>query len=439
MPSRPIAAALAVLSLAAPMTAAAADPLDAVAERYVKLVLAVGSHRPDYVDAYHGPAEWRAEAERAGKRPLPALAAEADAALAAARAAAVAPGDRDRELRRGFLAGQLAALRAFVGILSGDKLSFDDEARALYGVAPPRRDLAAVEAAYAAVRARLDALLPGQGPIPPRYAAWKEGLAVPRERIEPVMRAAIEEVRRRTLPHVALPARERFSLALVTGKPWGAYNWYRGKAESLIEVNTTLPFHAYGAVGLAAHEGYPGHHVMNALQEARLAVAKGRVEHLVYPLFSPISLVAEGSAEAGVALVFPGAERLAFERDVLFPLAGLDPAEAPRAARVRAAFEELRGLGHELARRYLDGELTADQARAWLVAHALQTPEEAAQRLKFFDGYRSYVVNYGYGKELVREWLDARAGADPAARWAAFVDLVGSPRLPADLVARPAR
>ncbi len=33
-----------------------------LAERYVKLVLAVGVHDADYVDAYYGPPEWRAAA-----------------------------------------------------------------------------------------------------------------------------------------------------------------------------------------------------------------------------------------------------------------------------------------------------------------------------------------------------------------------------------------
>ena len=38
-------------------------PMNTVAERYVKLVLAMGQHDPAYVDAYYGPPEWKAEAE----------------------------------------------------------------------------------------------------------------------------------------------------------------------------------------------------------------------------------------------------------------------------------------------------------------------------------------------------------------------------------------
>ena len=55
---------------------------------------------------------------------------------------------------------------------------------------------------------------------------------------------------------------------------------------------------------------------------------RGWVEFTVYPLFSPQSLIAEGTANFGIEVAFPGDERVAFEREVLFPLAGLDPARA---------------------------------------------------------------------------------------------------------------
>ena len=39
--------------------------MDRVAEGYVKLVLAMGAHDADYVDAYYGPSEWKTEAAAA--------------------------------------------------------------------------------------------------------------------------------------------------------------------------------------------------------------------------------------------------------------------------------------------------------------------------------------------------------------------------------------
>ncbi len=53
-----------------------ADGMNAVAERYVRLVLALGQHDPDYVDAFYGPPEWKTQAEKE-KKSLDAIGAEA--------------------------------------------------------------------------------------------------------------------------------------------------------------------------------------------------------------------------------------------------------------------------------------------------------------------------------------------------------------------------
>ena len=76
-----------------------------------------------------------------------------------------------------------------------------------------------------------------------------------------------------------------------------------------------------------------------------------------------------------------------------------------------------------------------DAARAadWLVRFAMSTPAQAAQRVKFFDAYRSYVINYNLGEDLVKGYVEARAGDDPAARWEVFAKLLASPRLPSNL------
>jgi hypothetical protein len=201
----------------------------------------------------------------------------------------------------------------------------------------------------------------------------------------------------------------------------------------VIQVNTDLPIYIDRALDLAAHEGYPGHHAYNALLEQHLARGKGWVEFTVYPLFSPQSLIAEGTANLGISIAFPGAERTRFEREVLFPLAGLDPAEAERYAQVRDLAKELAFAGNEAARDYLDGRIDRAAAADYLVRFALMTPKAAEQRVRFFDKYRAYVINYNVGELMAREWVTRRAGDDPRKRWAAFVDLISSPRLPAAL------
>jgi hypothetical protein len=168
------------------------------------------------------------------------------------------------------------------------------------------------------------------------------------------------------------------------------------------------------------------------LLERELVRGRRWREFSVYPLFSPQSLIAEGSANYGIALAFPGEERVTFERDVLFPLAGLDPADAERYAAVRTLVDRAAYAGNEAARGYLDGTMTYEEANDWLVGYALMSPERAAQRMRFIERYRSYVVNYTLGRDLVAQYVEA-VGETPDARWKAFAELLGSPRLPSGL------
>ena len=63
-----------------------AAAMNDLAERYVKLVLAVGVHDADYVDAYYGPPEWRAAAAQQ-RRSIADLDTDAAALLEALAAA----------------------------------------------------------------------------------------------------------------------------------------------------------------------------------------------------------------------------------------------------------------------------------------------------------------------------------------------------------------
>jgi hypothetical protein len=133
----------------------------------------------------------------------------------------------------------------------------------------------------------------------------------------------------------------------VTNKPWAGYNWYKGGFRSVIQVNTDLPIYIDRAVDLAAHEGYPGHHVYNALLEKNLLRDRGWVEFSVYALFSPQSLIAEGTANYGKQVAFTEIDRLALERDVLWPLAGLDVTHLENYYRVQRLTKELSFAGNE--------------------------------------------------------------------------------------------
>lgn len=408
------------------------ESLDQVAEAYVKLVLGVGQHDADYVDAYYGPAEWKVAA--GSRLELAELATQAER-LSTSLSRIESPGDPLTALRHDYLARQLSALRARLRMLDGERMTFDEESLALYDAQAPRHDAAHFDR----LLAELEPLLPGEGSLIDRYTDFRAKFVIPADKLDAVFRAAVDACRARTLEHLELPQGESFRIEYVTDKSWSGYNWYQGQFNSLIQVNTDFPIYIDRAVDLACHEGYPGHHVYNVLLEKHLVRDRGWVEFSIYPLFSPQSLIAEGTANYGIEVAFPGAERVAFERDVLFPMVGLDPAEAERFYRVAATVQKLSYAGNEAARRYLDGEIDAEQAVAWLVKYSLSAPDRAAQRVRFFDQYRSYVINYNLGQDLVRHHLESVAGNDPQRIWQAFGALISSPRLPSGLSGKSGR
>jgi hypothetical protein len=179
--------------------------------------------------------------------------------------------------------------------------------------------------------------------------------------------------------------------------------------------------------------------VYNALIEKNLVDERKWLEFSVYALFSPQSLIAEGTANYGIEMAFPEAERVVFEREVLFPMAGLDGSQAETYYAMHAAFLKLAFAGNEAARRYLNGDITRDEAAHWLTEYALMPPERAQQRTRFFDQYRSYVINYNLGQDLVRRYIESRGGTPDNAtkRWELFQELLTSPHLPSGLVKRP--
>ena len=404
--------------------------MDRVAESYVKLVLAVGQHDTDYVDAYYGPPEWRTEAE-ARKRPLADLRTEAEGLLGEFQAYPPASDDEVVRLRHQYLVRQLQSMLARIDMLSGKRLTFDEESKALYDAEAPHNSAEH----FQQILDQLEKLVPGDGPLPDRVERFRQGFVIPSDRLDAVFSAAIDECRRRTLEHFELPPGESFEVEYVTGKSWSAYNWYKGNFHSLIQVNTDLPIFVDRAIDLACHEGYPGHHVYNVLLEKHLVRDRGWPEFSVYPLFSPQSLIAEGTANYGIEVAFPGEQRVRFERERLFPLAGIDPSTAERYYEVQRLIQKLSYAGNEAARRYLNGEIGREQAVDWLVRYNLSSRERAEQRTRFFDQYRSYVINYNFGQDLVREYIERRGGTEsnPAKRWEEFEKLLASPRLPSGL------
>lgn len=420
--------ALACASVSPPPSVGARRTIDIAAEQYVRLALQIDVLESGYVDAYFGPPEWREAAQAAGPRSVADLQSVADHITDQLRVVAERDTDATSRTRARAILAAVASARFRLDMINGARAPFVEEAARLFAFRPQLRALES----YDPVLARIDALVPGAGPLGDRMEAFRARYAIPHDKLQTVMDAAIAECRRRTSARLSLPANESFRMELVTNQSWGAYNWYQGQNQSLIQVNTDFPVQIDRALGLACHEGYPGHHVQGIYNERNYR-ERGWVEFSVAPLYHPTSPLNEGGANFGVDLAFPGAERAAFERDVLYPLAGLNPASAAAYEALRTATAELAGARLTIAAQYLDGEIDRERALALIQRYQLMSRARAEQSLAFTEHYRAYVINYVSGEDLIRGFVD-RAGADAAVRWAAYERTLSQPTLPQDLL-----
>ncbi len=420
---------LSVMSTAVGASAGVAD-VNEVAEGYVKLVLEVGLYDGDYVDAYFGPAEWSpTEEAKENQFPTQQLSDQADQLIEQLNRL-----DRGRfsgieGQRYAYLRKQLSSVRAKIDLLGGRKMSFDEESQALYDVVAPPFD----ESDIQDIRDQLNALLPGEDDLYWRLNGYRARFSVSRIKLEEALQTAIAESRRLALEHMTLPDDEGFEMRFVFGKPWGASVAYQGNGQSLVQINSSAPFGIADVITVAGHEMYPGHHTHLTLLDKHLAQGRRWVEFTILPLNSPLALVAEGLAEYGCRDLSATDERLAFERTTLFPLLGLQPSDAERYSQIVELKGRLDAVLVEAARRYLDGKMTRDETRLWLRKNYLVAPGGEEMLIRFIEQQRTYVVNYTVGRELVKQYIEQRAGADETKRWQLFDTLATTPRTPSGL------
>ena len=408
--------------------------MNRIAENYVKLVLKVGLHDPGYVDDYYGPAEWKPDTISVVVKDsvqIQRLFKESGSLLDSLDALSNYKANELETLRYKFLYKQLLAVRARISMLAGAVFTFEEETRNLYDVEAPVHS----NEFFSSLINELDKTLPGKGNISERLSEFRKSFIIPENKLEAVFKAAITECRKRTLQYIKLPADENFSVEYVKDKPWGAYNWYKGNYYSLIQVNTSLPIYIDRAVDLAGHEGYPGHHVYNVLLEKNMVKDNKWIEFTVYPLYSPQSLIAEGSANFGIHVAFPGDSRIKFEKEVLFPLAGLDTSKADLYYKIIDLTSKLNYSDNEAARNYINGKLNRNETIAWLQKYAIMTRERAEQNMRFIDTYRSYVVNYNLGEDLVKDYVNKNGGTENNhdLRWKIIERLLSTPQVPSNL------
>lgn len=406
-----VLAAIMLPSLASEMLATeSSDP----GARYVRLALALDAAAAgSYVFSYRGPAEHRQKAATAGLT----IAEIADQARALITDIEALEADGIEAKRLAALRFQISAMIAQTDVLQGNPMAFDEEALRIFGIQPPRYSVTDADSALRQV----DRLLPGDGSLADRAAAFQERLKVPEEHRQAVFRAAIDACRARTAEYIDLPPEESLELVFVDELPAAGRYDYLGDYRGRVTVNNQADGIG-NALYLGCHEGYPGHHLRALLVEERHGDREWP-EFQVETLFGPESVLSEGLGQYAVDLAMSDAEKVRLYRDELFPLAGLDPDDAERLVAFSRAMQAVMPYGTiEVPRAYLDGEIDREKAIDLSARYSLQPREKMAGMFGFVDAFRTYVITYSLGQEFVRARVEA-AGKQPRARWSAFRDL----------------
>ncbi|GHF49770.1 hypothetical protein HNQ07_002836 [Deinococcus metalli] len=371
------------------------------AEAYVRLAHAIDAHEEGFVDGYGGPPGW------ADRTPTPPAELRERARRLLDDVQAVEPSER-----RAFLEAQVRAMLVTLDRLCGESRPYRDEVRGLFDIEPVGMTQEELDAALA----RVEAHLPGSGPLPARLEALRERVVVPRERILDLAQPILAELRARTRARLGLPDGEEFTIGLVNDRPWSGYNWPLGNLKSRIDINTDLPVLLTNLPDLMAHEGYPGHHTEHASKEARLVRDLGWREHSLQLLNTPECAVSEGIAMNALGAVMTGDEVRGWLTGDLAAQAGLDAAEVGAYLDAARAVEHLRAVNASAALMlHAEGRPEAE-VLDFLQTYNLLTPERARQSLRFISNptFRAYTFTYSAGQELVGDFLEV--GGDGAFR-----------------------
>lgn len=374
--------------------------MNTLARDYILLAFAIERHLPSYIDAYFGPPEVKTEAEAMPVQPLHRLLAEAERLLQALPQAGFV------QQRADFLSAQLNAMLATLRLLQGERLSLAREVEALYGLTPTWVD----ESVFTAAHHQLADILPPGESLTARLAAFKQSAEVNPAAAAPLLDGLRLRFQTQARRLFSLPPGENFELQMVSGQPWGAYNWFLGGAHSRVDINTDLPLRATNFLGLIAHEGYPGHHTELSIKENRLLQEFGWQEHGIALINAPSCAISEGIANCALDTLLNAEAQADWEAELFFNAGlSLDPQQA---ARIRQAQKPLGRVAGNAAFFLHEQGGSLEEAVAYVQRWTLSSPAEARKTVEFVAHplYRSYIFNYTLGMDLLEELLATKSG-----------------------------
>jgi hypothetical protein len=275
-------------------------------------------------------------------------------------------------------------------------LPVTERVQRIYGFEPIFRPLSTYDAAIE----RFDRTMPGEGSLTDRIDAMKKRAQVPAERIEAVVRTAVAECRRRTAAHMELP-KEELAISFLADPLVPGRSEYHGSGKGTMAVSTVVPADVDRLLQLSCHEAYPGHHTNYATLDQRLWRGKGWPEIRSSLNLEPQFPVSDAISEHGVGMVFPLDDRMKFEREVLYPLAGLEMQDEAAWRAYISARSSVLGATSTVIRDYLDHRIDANTAKNLSMRYRLMNPRSAEQLLKMVDAFGVDIIASDQGWQAI--------------------------------------
>jgi len=379
--------------------------IDELIKHYILLVLALAEHDEDYLDTYFGPESIREEAKSRGKVDLEILIKETDELITE-----IGESDRFETGRKEYLLAQLRAVQTSMRMQLGESISVREKVEKIYGFTPQRVD----ESQFEEANRLLDASLPGKGSINERTKAYEDRMRIPAEKLEPLSKFVMREVRQRTQKLFGLPGEEQVDIQLVTDRLFTAALYYKGEGRSVMELNTEAPFFfLHFFIGLMAHELYPGHHAEYCFKEEHLIRNKGWHELWILPSLSPQIFMAEMIATHAREMIMSDEEYLDWLRRELLPVSKLkvpdlgDPVQMIKAQRMLAS------ASLNAVFMYWDDGVGEGEIKEYFKKYRYYTEEQADQAARMTADPVSHIYRFTYypSYQLLEEVL-SRSG-DP--------------------------
>lgn len=409
--------------LAAVPVEASAPTLDSLADKYVALAVQAARIEPDSFSVDH-PSEAQALAAKAHPLDRAQIVAQLGALVRQIDSLKM-PSDPLLAMRQRYLRAHAVSLAAQ---LEPDKLAalpVAEQVKIVYGFDPVFGDLESYDPAIAA----LEKALPGPGSLSDRIDAMKKRAQVPAEKIAAVVGSAVAECRHRASLHLKLP-KEELAITYPADPLVPGQSTYLGGGKGRMAVSTVVPADVDRLLALSCHEAYPGHHTNYATLDEKLWSGRHWPEGKVSLGFEPQFAVSDAISEYGVGLNFPLDERMQFERDVLYPLAGLTMQDEAAWRAFISARSSVLGATSIVIRDYLDKKIDSDTAKTLSMRYRLMNPRSAEQLIKMVNAFGIDIIASDQG------WLAvdrAFAGKPIDERWRLLQKMEEEPMLLGDV------